>query len=104
MPIIIMKAKPKSDNLTPTKRGRGRPRKPMDTTRSPRANGHAKIRAPIVPIDQPCRLFAGNVCAVGGISVPKLNQMIAEGTMPAPHYDGRRRWWPSAEIREAFGL
>lgn len=109
MPITLVKAATSAQQApfpAPlVKRGRGRPRiHPANTPRPPRRSGHATIKPPIVPIDQPCRLSAGNVCAIGGISIPKLNRMIAEGSIPAPKYDGRRRWWPSHEVRAAFGL
>ena len=66
--------------------------------------GHARPKAPLIPIDQPSRMYAGNVLAVAGFSAMTLNNRIKDGRFPKPHYDGRRRWWSSEEIRVALGL
>lgn len=66
--------------------------------------GHARPKAPLIPIDQPSRMYAGNVLAVAGFSAMTLNNRIKQGRFPAPKYDGVRRWWPSHEVKEALGL
>lgn len=66
--------------------------------------GHARPKAPLIPIDQPSRMYAGNVLAVAGFSAMTLNNRIKDGRFPPPKYDGTRRWWSSSEVKEALGL
>ena len=66
--------------------------------------GHARPKAPLIPIDQPSRMYAGNVLAVAGFSAMTLNNRIKDGRFPPPKYDGARRWWSSSEVKEALGL
>jgi len=70
----------------------------------PKRYGHARPRVPLIPIDQPSRMYAGHVMAVASFSAVTLNNRIKDGRFPAPRYDGHRRWWPSHEVKEALGL
>lgn len=67
-------------------------------------SGHAKPRLSQVPLDQPGRYYAGNVLAVAGFSAMTLNNRIKDGRFPKPRYDGKRRWWPTHEVKTALGL
>ena len=79
--------------------------KPLASTAMPKKRyGHARPKVPLVPIDQPSRMYAGNVLAVAGFSAMTLNNRIKQGRFPAPKYDGPRRWWKSSEVKDALGL
>lgn len=69
-----------------------------------RRSGHAKPRAPLISLDQPGRLYTGNVLAVANFSASSLFQRIKEGRWPAPHRDGHRNFWHTHEVKQALGL
>jgi len=48
------------------------------------------------------RLRATDVAVLFGISLATLDRRVAVGTIPAPSYDGRARFWRAGEIRAAL--
>ena len=110
MPVIFKKVPAVSPVLLPAEKFseiKAKFVKPLvgtSTAMPKKRYGHARPKAPLVPIDQPSRMYAGNVLAVAGFSAMTLNNSIKDGRFPPPKYDGPRRWWTSSEVKEALGL
>jgi hypothetical protein len=71
---------------------------------SKRRCGHAKVKAPIIPLTMPGRYTTGNILAVTGWSASTLWNRIRDGRFPKPNKDGKRAWWPTHVVKEALGL
>ncbi len=72
-----------------------RTRPPRRLTVSPRA-------AALDALPDNMRLRAADVTVLFGISSATLDRRISAGTLPAPEYDGRLRFWRAAPIRTAL--
>jgi len=111
MPVLIKKLPPQEAAAKAERIAQARELSTTNATKPPqtgeppkRRSGHAKPRASLVPLDQPGRLYTGNVLAVANFSASSLFQRIKEGRWPAPHRDGHRNYWHTHEVKQALGL
>lgn len=111
MPVLIKKLPPQEAAAKAERIAQARELSTSNTSKRThsgeapkRRSGHAKPRAPLISLDQPGRLYTGNVLAVANFSASSLFQRIKEKRWPAPHRDGHRNFWHTHEVKHALGL
>lgn len=68
--------------------------------RGSRSRGHTRARPPLIGLDQPGRLYVGNLMAIYGVSHSALYERLADGRLPRPDgRDGRRPYWLTTSVR-----